>query len=117
MTKLAAAQGDPRLNRVPDPPCGVVAVEAVDGDNAGRGGDVDLGQTTGDDVNAAKCQPADLEVRACAPRRSISTFSNPERQCTGAQVQVFKAFTHIAYGNCRLGRWETLASAQDAPAQ
>lgn len=52
---------------------------------------------------------------AYAPRRAISTFSNTERQCAGDQVQVFEAFTRIAFGGCRLGRWEKLTGAPDLP--
>src|SRR4026208_874659 len=58
----ALSRSDPALDRVPDAPRGVGAIELVDGDDAGRRGDVDLGQPfAADHVDADEEQAARLE--------------------------------------------------------
>src|SRR5437667_6532440 len=53
------------LDRLPDQPGRVGAVELVDGDDSGRRGDVDFGQPlSANDVDAGKQQPALLELGA-----------------------------------------------------
>src|SRR3954451_7398932 len=53
------------LDRVPDHPRGIAAVELVDGDDPGWRGHVDLGQPlAADDVDADEQPPAPLELRA-----------------------------------------------------
>ena len=60
-SRMASHRPPPRFYRIPDHCSGVGPVEAVYGDEAGGGCDVDLGQVMpADDVDADEQQPARL---------------------------------------------------------
>src|SRR6266550_3889763 len=57
--------GEPALDRGPDQARRIGPVELVDGDDAGRRGDIDLGQpAAADHINADEQQPKALELRS-----------------------------------------------------
>src|ERR1700680_1839752 len=77
-----------RLDRVPDPRCNLDAVEPRDLLDAGRGGDVDLGQPVADYVDPDKNQPLRAQ---CRPNRRADfavAGGQPGLDRAGADMEV-----------------------------
>src|SRR5215212_11822096 len=86
-------RGDATLDRVPDAPGGIRAVELVDGDDAGWRSDIDLGQPlAADHVDPDEQQPAALELgperRAdfLLRLRELRRFRGPAEREVGADL-------------------------------